>query len=138
MKIGKRSKWLALFVIVATLVSLLLLQAGIASAATLQPSINPAGGTYTSAQTVTIYNIASGDTAYYTTDGSNPETSSTRIAYTGAFTVYQSETVEAVDYRLDDRLEQRDLGRLLPSEAPRHLRRRSSLLTAAATPPPRP
>ena len=37
-------------------------------------------------------------TAYYTTDGSNPETSSTRIAYTGAFTVYQSETVEAVNY----------------------------------------
>ena len=98
MNLGKRSKWLSLFVIVATLVSLLLLQAGIASAATLQPSINPAGGTYTSAQTVTIYNIASGDTAYYTTDGSNPETSSTRIAYTGPFTVYQSETVQAVGY----------------------------------------
>ena len=98
MKIGKRYKWLSLFVIVATLVSMLLMQAGIASAATLQPSINPAGGTYTSAQTVTIYNIANGDTAYYTTDGSNPETSSTRIAYTGPFTVYQSETVQAIGY----------------------------------------
>ncbi len=40
---------------------------------------------------MTIGNIYG--TAYYTTDGSNPETSSTRIAYTGAFTVYQSETI---------------------------------------------
>jgi hypothetical protein len=40
---------------------------------------------------VTISNISG--TAYYTTDGSNPETSNTRIAYTEPFTVYQSETV---------------------------------------------
>jgi len=98
LKIGKCSKWFSLFAILATLVSMLLMQAGMASAATLQPSINPAGGTYTSTQTVTIYNIANGDTAYYTTDGSNPETSSTRIAYSGPFSVYQSETVLAVSY----------------------------------------
>jgi uncharacterized protein (DUF779 family) len=98
LKPRKCSKWISLFVIVSTLVSLLLMQAGMASATTLQPSINPAGGSYTTAQTVTIYNIASGDTAYYTTDGSNPETSSTRIVYTGPFTVYQSETVQAVGY----------------------------------------
>ncbi len=59
------------------------------------PVINPAGGTYTSAQSATISNIPSGDTAYYTTDGSNPETSSTAIAYSAAFTVSQSETVQA-------------------------------------------
>ena len=59
------------------------------------PVINPAGGTYTSAQSVTISNIPGGDTAYYTTDGSNPETSSTAIAYSAAFTVSQSETVQA-------------------------------------------
>ena len=64
----------------------------------LVPVIYPDGGTFTSAQSVTIGNIPSGDTAYYTTDGSNPETSSTRTAYTGAFTVYQSETVQAVNY----------------------------------------
>ncbi len=60
------------------------------------PVISPDGGSYTTDQTVTIGNIYG--TAYYTTDGSSPETSSTRIAYTGAFTVYQSETVEAVNY----------------------------------------
>jgi hypothetical protein len=59
------------------------------------PVINPDGGNYTSAQSLTISNIPSGDTAYYTTDGSNPETSSTAIAYSGAFTVSQSETVQA-------------------------------------------
>ena len=57
MKIGKRSKWISLFVVAAVLVSMLLMQAGMASAATLQPFIYPASGTYTSAQTVTIYNI---------------------------------------------------------------------------------
>ncbi|MGD0622556.1 MAG: chitobiase/beta-hexosaminidase C-terminal domain-containing protein [Thermacetogeniaceae bacterium] len=92
------SKWISLFIVVAVLVSMLLMQAGIASAATLQPIINPAGGTFTNAQTVTIYNIANGDTAYYTTDGTNPESSNTRIVYSGPFTVYQSETIQAAGY----------------------------------------
>ena len=92
------SKWISLFVIVAVLVSMLLMQAGIASAATLQPIINPAGGAFATAQTVTIYNIANGDTAYYTTDGTNPESSNTRIVYSGPFTVYQSETIQAAGY----------------------------------------
>jgi hypothetical protein len=82
LKIGKRSKWLSLLVVAAILVSILLMQVGIASAATLQPIISPAGGTFTAAQAVTIGNIPSGDTAYYTTDGPNPQTSSTRITYT--------------------------------------------------------
>jgi hypothetical protein len=56
--------------------------------------INPDGGTYTSAQSVTFNNIPSGDIAYYTTDGSNPATSSSAVAYSGAFTVSQTDTVQ--------------------------------------------
>ena len=61
------------------------------------PVISPDGGSYTTPQSVTISGIPSGDTAYYTTDGSNPEQGSTRIAYTGPFTVSQSETVNAAN-----------------------------------------
>ena len=69
----------------------------ISGSSTLEaPVISPNGGSFTTAQTVTIGDIDG--TAYYTTDGSNPETSSTRTAYTGAFTVYQSETIQAVNY----------------------------------------
>ncbi len=46
------------------------------------PVISPDGGSYTTAQSVTIGNIYG--TAYYTTDGTSPETSGTRIAYNGA------------------------------------------------------
>lgn len=98
LKIEKRSKWLSLFVIVAILASMLLMQTGMASAATPRPYIYPAGGAFTTAQTVTIYNIANGDTAYYTTDGTSPVNSDTHITYTGPFTVSQSETVQAVVY----------------------------------------
>ncbi len=98
MKIGKRYTLLSLFVITATFVSMLLMQAGMASAATLQPFISPDGGTFITAQTVTIYNIANEDTAYYTTDGTSPVNSGTRITYTGPFTISQSETVQAVAY----------------------------------------
>jgi hypothetical protein len=98
LKVGKRSKWLSLFVIVVILTSMLLMQAGMATATTLQPIIYPAGGTFSTAQTVTIYNIVTGDTVYYTTDGTNPATSSTHIAYSGPFTMSQSETVQAAAY----------------------------------------
>jgi hypothetical protein len=89
---------------VATLTFMLLAQAGLASAtpwwsgnhSPSAPYISPHGGTFTGSQSVTIGNIPSGDTAYYTTDGSNPTSSS--IAYAGAFTVSQSETVEAAVY----------------------------------------
>ena len=68
----------------------------------LEPTITPDGGTFTGSVTVTLSNAPSGITdegeALYTTDGSNPETSNTRTAYTGAFTVYQSETVQAAYY----------------------------------------
>ena len=64
------------------------------------PTIYPNGdgGAFPSAVSVTIGDTAGGDPIYYTTDDSNPETSSTRTLYTGTFTVSQSETVEASVY----------------------------------------
>jgi hypothetical protein len=61
-----------------------------------EPTITPDGGTFTTLiGNVIIGNIPSGDTAYFTTDGSNPETSSTRITYNSNSEppVNQSETV---------------------------------------------
>ncbi|MGD0622043.1 MAG: stalk domain-containing protein, partial [Thermacetogeniaceae bacterium] len=60
------------------------------------PVISPGSGDYSTAQSVSISDIYG--SAYYTTDGSNPETSNTRITYTGPFTVSQSETIQAVNY----------------------------------------
>ncbi len=97
-ELPSRSRGIFLPVLVAVFVVILLMQAGPALAQPPVPVIYPDGGTFTSAQSVTISNIPSGDIVYYTTDGSNPETSSTRTAYTEAFTVYQSETIQAVDY----------------------------------------
>jgi hypothetical protein len=50
-----------------------------------KPAFSPAGGTYTSAQSVTITCAAAGATIYYTTDGNEPTTASTE--YTGAISV---------------------------------------------------
>ena len=58
------------------------------------PTFSPAAGSYTSAQSVTISDAASGAAIYYTTNGTTPTTSST--LYTGAITVSASETLEAI------------------------------------------
>jgi N-acetylneuraminic acid mutarotase len=58
------------------------------------PVIAPAGGTYTSAQSVTITDATAGATIYYTTNGTTPTASST--VYSGAITVSSSETIEAI------------------------------------------
>lgn len=60
------------------------------------PVISPAGGTFTSAQQVTITSDA-GATIRYTTDGSSP-TSTTGTVYSGAFTIGQSQVVKAIAY----------------------------------------
>lgn len=58
------------------------------------PTFSPAGGTYNSAQTVTISCATSGATIYYTTNGSTPSASSTK--YTSAITVSSSTTIKAI------------------------------------------
>jgi hypothetical protein len=66
----------------------------IASAAAATPTFSPAGGTYTSAQSVTLADATSGATIYYTTNGTTPTTSSTK--YTAAIKVSATETIEAI------------------------------------------
>ena len=58
------------------------------------PTISPNGGTFASAQTVTISEKVSGATIYYTTNGTTPTTSS--AVYSGPITVSSTETIEAL------------------------------------------
>jgi hypothetical protein len=58
------------------------------------PTLSPAAGNYSSAQTVTISDTSSGATIHYTTNGTAPTTSST--VYSGPITVSATETVEAL------------------------------------------
>jgi hypothetical protein len=61
---------------------------------TTTPLISPVTGTYASPQTVNITDATSGSTIFYTLDGSQPTTSSTK--YTSAFTVSTTTTVKAI------------------------------------------
>ncbi len=58
------------------------------------PTFSPVGGTYASAQQVTISDSTSGASIFYTTNGTTPTTSST--AYTGAITVSATTTIKAI------------------------------------------
>lgn len=58
------------------------------------PTFSPAEGTYTSAQSVTISCATQGATIYYTTDGTDPTTSSTQ--YTGPINVSTTMTIKAI------------------------------------------
>jgi hypothetical protein len=58
------------------------------------PTFVPGAGTYSSAQTVTISSTTSGVTIYYTTDGSNPTTSSSQ--YSSPVTVSSTQTLSAI------------------------------------------
>jgi hypothetical protein len=60
------------------------------------PTISPAGGTYKSAQTVTLKCSTTGASLRYTTDGSTPTASST--LYTGPISVSSTKTVRAVAF----------------------------------------
>ena len=63
------------------------------SGQTPTPTLSPAGGTYSSAQSVTISDSTAGVSIYYTTDGSTPSTASN--LYTGPVKVSASETLTA-------------------------------------------
>jgi peptidoglycan/xylan/chitin deacetylase (PgdA/CDA1 family) len=58
------------------------------------PTFSPAGGTYTSAQTVTISDSITGAKIYYTTDGTAPTTSSS--VYSAPLTISSTTTVKAI------------------------------------------
>ena len=63
------------------------------------PTFSPAGGTYTSAQTVTISDTTTGANIYYTTDGTvpaAPSSTSTAKLYTGPVTISASEPLAAI------------------------------------------
>jgi hypothetical protein len=58
------------------------------------PTFSPAGGTYTTSQSVTISDTTAGSTIYYTTDGTTPTTASS--VYSGPITVSAAETLNAI------------------------------------------
>jgi hypothetical protein len=58
------------------------------------PTFSPGGGTYTSAQSVTISTTTPSATIHYTTNGSTPTTGS--IVYAGPIAVNSSETIKAI------------------------------------------
>ena len=62
--------------------------------AAASPVFSPKGGTYTSAQSVTVTDSTPGAVIYYTTDGSTPTTSSKQ--YSGAIAVSSGQTLKAI------------------------------------------
>ncbi len=62
------------------------------------PVFNPAGGTYTSAQSVTISCVTSDATIRYTVDGSTPNSSSP--VFTTPITITENTTVKAYAYKI--------------------------------------
>jgi hypothetical protein len=61
------------------------------------PTFNPAAGTYSSAQSVTISTTTGGATIRYTTDGSTPSSSSGTI-YSGPVAINATTTLKAIAY----------------------------------------
>jgi len=97
----RQCRWIALLMMMASLMLMLSVHPGLAAATSLSPpDIYPDGGTYDNFLDVIIDNIPSGDTAYYTTDGSDPRSidSGKSFAYGIPFIVNNSQTVEAAVY----------------------------------------
>lgn len=61
------------------------------------PMFSPGGGTYSSAQSVTISSTTSGASIRYTTDGSTP-TSTTGAVYSGPVSITATTTLKAIAY----------------------------------------
>jgi hypothetical protein len=62
------------------------------------PTFNPAGGTYSTTQSVTLSSTTSGASIRYTTDGSTP-TSTTGTLYSAALSVPVTTTIKAIAYK---------------------------------------
>jgi poly(beta-D-mannuronate) lyase len=62
------------------------------------PTFAPGGGTYSSAQSITLSSATSGASLRYTTDGSNP-TPTTGTLYSGAIGVATTTTLKAIAYK---------------------------------------
>jgi uncharacterized protein YjdB len=60
------------------------------------PTASPPSGSYTNSVTITLSCVTSGAKIYYTTDGSDPVNSSSRIEYVSPFTLRSSATVRAM------------------------------------------
>jgi len=67
---------------------------GTVGTVTATPTFSPAGGTYTSAQSVTISDSTSGAKIYYTTDGTTPTTAS--AVYSTPIAVSATKTIKAM------------------------------------------
>src|SRR5580700_11094649 len=61
---------------------------------TATPTFTPAAGTYTGTQSVAISDATNGAVIYYTTNGTQPTTSST--VYSGPISVTADETLKAI------------------------------------------
>jgi hypothetical protein len=66
----------------------------VSAAITASPTFSPGGGSYSTAQSVTIADSTSGAVIYYTTNGATPTTSST--VYSTPIVVAASETIKAI------------------------------------------
>ena len=97
----RRFNWIAPLVMMAALTLMLSAQPGLVVAASPSPpDIYPDGGTFDNFLDVIIDNIPDRDTAYYTTDGSDPRNinSGASFPYGVPFTVNKTRTVEAAVY----------------------------------------
>lgn len=67
------------------------------------PTFSPEGGAYTGTQSVELSCITDGATIYYTTNGNDPDDSSTE--YTAAISVDETMTIKAIAYKGNDHSE---------------------------------
>ncbi|GEM_PF-2100410 len=63
------------------------------------PTFSPSAGNYSSAQNVTLSTATSGATIYYTLDGSDPASSSTRAIYSSAVNISSAKTIKAKAFK---------------------------------------